>query len=90
MNSSAVPKPAYQPIGVCRVSTIALILSVTVPKVCPGAITGGRAGADDRLVRIVDWAAGCRPPYSPSSGFTFRTAARYVVRGRVLSSASSA
>ena len=26
---------------------------------------------------------------SPSSGFTFRTAARYVVRGRVFSSASS-
>jgi ABC-type nitrate/sulfonate/bicarbonate transport system permease component len=38
----AVPKPAYQPSGVFRVRTIELIWSVTVPKVCPGAITGGR------------------------------------------------
>ena len=37
-----MPNPAYQPIGVFRVRTIALILSVTVPNVCPGAITGGR------------------------------------------------
>ena len=35
-------KPTYQPIGVLRVRTIALILSVTEPNVCPGAITGGR------------------------------------------------
>src|SRR5213594_2007530 len=37
----AVPNPAYQPSGVLRASTIALILSVTVPNVWPGAITAG-------------------------------------------------
>src|SRR5215218_10423230 len=34
-------KPAYHHIGVRRPRTIELILSVTVPKVWPGAITGG-------------------------------------------------
>ena len=41
MNIIAVPNPAHQPIGVFRVSTIELILSVTVLNVCPGAITSG-------------------------------------------------
>ena len=80
-----MPKPTYQPSGVLRVRTIELILSVTVPKVWPGAMTGGgpcRRASSDPLRR--------RPRYSPSSGFTLRTAARYVVRGRVFSSPSSA
>src|SRR5215210_4141653 len=36
-----MPKPAYHHVGVRRARTIELILSVTVPKVWPGAITGG-------------------------------------------------
>ena len=42
VSANATLKPAYQPSDVFRVRTIELILSVTVPKVCPGAITGGR------------------------------------------------
>ncbi len=42
VSRKAKPKPAYHPIEVLRVRTIELILSVTVPKVCPGAITIGR------------------------------------------------
>src|SRR5215510_12994768 len=41
VNRNERPKPAYQPSEVFRVRTIALILSVTVLKVCPGAMTGG-------------------------------------------------
>src|SRR5437899_11416778 len=36
---NAEPKPSHQPIGVLRARTIELILSVTDPNVCPGAIT---------------------------------------------------
>ncbi len=35
-----MPKPNSQPLDTGRVSTIELILSVTVAKVCPGSITG--------------------------------------------------
>ncbi len=38
---NAMPKPNHQPSDVLRVRTIALILSVTDAKVCPGAMTGG-------------------------------------------------
>src|SRR5262249_24315498 len=38
-NESA--KPSHQPRGARRVSTMALIASVTETNVCPGAITGG-------------------------------------------------
>ena len=37
-----MPNPMNQPLEAGRVSTIALIFSVTVPKVWPGAITGVR------------------------------------------------
>ena len=37
-------KPSHQPRGVRRVSTMALILSVTEPKVYPGPMTGGAPG----------------------------------------------
>jgi hypothetical protein len=33
-------KPINHPLEAGRVSTMALIFSVTVPKVCPGAMTG--------------------------------------------------
>ena len=35
-----MPKPMNQPFEAGRVRTIALIFSVTVPKVCPGSMTG--------------------------------------------------
>ena len=59
----------------CRVRTIELILSVTEPKVCPGAMTGGVPAP---AIGVSGSSIGCsdRPRYSPSSGFTFRTAAR--------------
>jgi hypothetical protein len=56
--------------------------------VCPGAITGG---VPEPTTAWSGSSMGGRESgiYSPSSGFTFRTAARYVVLGRVLSSPSS-
>src|SRR5207248_2138129 len=39
--ANATRNPSHQPNGALRVSTIELILSVTDPNVCPGAITGG-------------------------------------------------
>ena len=103
---AAVRKPRYQPSGVLRVRTIALILSVTDPKVCPGAMTGGvpamsvssiggtlsamsSSSHDDDTKVTSHVPLRAFVSESPISGFTFRTAARYVVRGRVLRSASS-
>src|SRR5688500_8486016 len=40
-SANAMAKPNHHPSDVRRVSTIALIWSVTVAKVWPGAITGG-------------------------------------------------
>ena len=40
VSKKAMPKPRNQPLEVGRVRTIALILSVTVPKVYPGSMTG--------------------------------------------------
>ena len=40
---SPTPKPKNQLRGCRRVSTIAEIFSVTLAKVCPGAMTGGGA-----------------------------------------------
>jgi hypothetical protein len=40
-----MPKPANQPFEAGRVSTMALIFSVTVPKVWPGSITGARSAS---------------------------------------------
>ena len=72
----ATPKPRNQPFEVGRVSTIELILSVTVPNVYPGSITGAGVGCSSMLNQL------------SSSPFGFRTSARYVVRGRVFNSAS--
>ena len=41
----AMPKPRNHPFDAGRVSTMALIFSVTVPKVWPGSITGARSGS---------------------------------------------
>ena len=38
-----IPKPTYQNLGVRPLRTIALILSVIEPKVCPGSMTGKEA-----------------------------------------------
>src|SRR5579863_4403128 len=38
-----MPKPTNQPLEAGRVKTMALIFSVTVPKVCPGSMTGARS-----------------------------------------------
>src|SRR5271167_898499 len=40
VSRKAMPKPRNQPLEVGRVRTIELILSVTVPKVYPGSMTG--------------------------------------------------
>src|SRR5581483_2566027 len=81
-------KPTHQPTGVRRASTIELILSVTEPKVCPGAMT---ADVAEPTTAALGSSMGIRSSatYSPISGLTFRMAARYVVRGRVFSSPSS-
>ncbi|MFO0981067.1 MAG: hypothetical protein U1E76_04830 [Planctomycetota bacterium] len=74
-NASA--KPSSQPSAVLRVSTSALILSVTVDaSVWPGPITGGRA-------------SGCSFRH-PRSSFGFGLSRLLAVRGRVFSSSSSA
>ena len=41
------PKPMNHPFEAGRVSTMALIFSVTVPKVWPGSMTGARSIAAD-------------------------------------------
>src|SRR5689334_15507570 len=43
------PKPMNHPLEAGRVSTMALIFSVTVPKVCPGSMTGARSSSVDDL-----------------------------------------
>src|SRR5689334_813588 len=40
VSANATPNPKNQPRDVGRVSTMELILSVTVAKVCPGSMTG--------------------------------------------------
>ncbi len=83
-----MPKPTNQPVEVGRVSTIELILSVTVPNVCPGSMTGALPACDRSTSSMSvchDLTALLR---ASSSGLGLRTSARYVVRGRVFSSAS--
>ena len=41
----AMPKPINHPLEAGRVSTMALIFSVTVPKVWPGSMTGARSSS---------------------------------------------
>src|ERR1700733_7634857 len=56
VSAKAIRKPSHQPIGVLRVRTIALILSVTVMNVCPGAITaGGPAPTTARFGSSIGW-----------------------------------
>ena len=50
---NAMPKPNHQPSRVLRVSTIALILSVTDAKVWPGAMTGTARGRLNVCVRFL-------------------------------------
>ena len=66
------PKPTTQPSVVRRESTMALILSVTVAKVYPGAMTGG---LPERGACTVGSSAIAYPFFS-SSGLGLRTAAR--------------
>src|SRR5262249_9258022 len=74
---NAVAKPAYQPNGVRRARTIALMLSVTDPNVYPGAMTGGTPDPTTACIGSsiggIDWSIAAQ---SPSSGFMFRIAAR--------------
>ena len=67
-------------------STIELILSVTVPNVYPGSMTGARPLARSTFVHSVCHDLAALP--TSSSGLGLRTSARYVVRGRVFRSAS--
>ena len=76
-----MPKPTSQPAGVRRVRTIALILSVIVPKVWPGAMTGGSAsgrggdgdiGASDVVILAIDDLAICRFRITLTPGTTAR------------------
>ena len=81
-----IAKPTNHQRGVRRLRTTALILSVTVPKVWPGPMIGGRWSP--RLVRRANAHASLIA--HPISGFGLRSRARYVVRGRVFSSPSNA
>ncbi len=45
----AMPKPMNHPLVAGRVRTMALIFSVTVPKVWPGSMTGARSRSVDDL-----------------------------------------
>ena len=45
VSMKAMPKPRNHPFEAGRVSTMALIFSVTVPKVWPGSITGARSSS---------------------------------------------
>src|ERR1700722_144717 len=63
----ARPKPANQPLEAGRVSTMALIFSVTVPKVWPGSITGARSSSTVVLygsfMRLRQFPQGLKPPF---------------------------
>ena len=84
---NATPNPSHQPRGVPRVSTMALILSVTEANVWPGANSGEplhrlglvRFGHRHLIVHGSD-SVRC---FKRVAGFGFRTRARYVVRGCV-------
>ena len=45
VSMKAMPKPMNHPLVAGRVSTMALIFSVTVPKVWPGSMTGARSSS---------------------------------------------
>jgi hypothetical protein len=64
------------------VSTMALILSVTEAKVCPGSMTGAVGSISEDLLNCSDSIA--QPVLI--SGLGFVSLARYVVRGFVFSS----
>ena len=49
VSMKAMPKPRNHPLEAGRVSTMALIFSVTVPKVWPGSMTGARSSSVDDL-----------------------------------------
>ena len=49
VSMKAMPKPRNHPLEAGRVSTMALIFSVTVPKVWPGSMTGARSRSVDDL-----------------------------------------
>ncbi len=88
-SANAIAKPNHQPSDVLRVSTIALILSVTVAKVWPGAMTG--TGLVLRRPARALPATFENPVLRHlSSGLSSVMAARYVVLGRVFSSCSRA
>src|SRR5688572_29599976 len=90
----AMPNPNHHPRPVFRVRTIALILSVTDPNVWPGAMTGGGTRAAPAIGACASCdvrESGICAIYSlVSSGFYSVMAARYVVRGLVFNSWSSA
>ena len=89
-----MPKPRNHPLEAGRVSTMALIFSVTVPKVWPGC-DHGRVRVTFAVLYCSILSLLCAflelqllALMLSSSGFGLRTSARYVVRGRVFSSPS--
>src|SRR6476660_8182687 len=83
-SAAATATIATQKMGVCLVSTIPAMRSVMVPKVWPGPMIGGLTPLGGSMSgEAISYA------FSGSLGLGFRTAAIYVVRGRVFSSASS-
>ena len=96
-SDALMPSAISQPVVTFCVRTIELILSVTVAKVWPGAryvawAPWSRSACSALSLRQspVWFVRPCSARADPSSaGFGFFSAARYVVRGRVLSSPSS-
>src|SRR6185312_9272526 len=72
--------------GVCLVSTMPAMRSVIVPRVWPGPMIGGLTPLGGRMSGAAISYAFSVP--DASLGLGFRTAATYVVRGRVFNSAS--
>jgi len=90
VSENMIRKPKIHPSETGRFSTMLLIFSVIVEKVCPGSITGARLSATG--ICKLDAMPSLRSGYafdSLNSGFGLRTSAKYVVRGRVFNSPSS-
>src|SRR5947207_13706168 len=70
---NARPNPTNHPLDVGRVSTMELILSVTVPKVYPGSITGADcfcSSIDSANVPAPDWDCVSRPSKLFGAGYS--------------------
>ena len=89
MMATATATMANQKMGVCLLSTMPPMRSVTVVSVWPGPITGGLTPFGGNTSISSSILGAIRYAFF-NSGLGLRTSAMYVVRGRVFNSANNA